>query len=131
MRKSLKEIIKIGLIVLVITGIFAALCLYAYNKQRQRAVIEMADKVLTASEHYAILQIMDNNVKDVTINFPNDNSLDIRGNIPQNGYVKILSDSRIEIKFHYNRYCVTKCLNENNNKFKKIIKEECLEIKQN
>ena len=131
MRKSLKEIIKIGLIIFIIVLIFLLICLLVYGKQKQRAVIEMADKVLTASEHYAILQIMDNNVKDVTINFPNDNSLDIRGNIPQNGYVKILSDSRIEIRFHYNGYCVTKSLDEFDNKFEKISKEKCLENDQN
>jgi len=127
MIKSLKEILKISLIVFTIVFLFALICLFIYSKQKQRAVIEMADKVLTASEYYAMVQIMDNNAYDATISFPNDNLLDIRGNIPQNGYVKILSDSRIEIRFYYNGYCVTKSFDEFDNKIVKTSKDKCLE----
>ena len=128
MRNStLRELGKIGLIILVIAGLFISLCLYAFNKQNQRATVEMADKILTASEHYAIMQIMDNDVRNVTINIAEDDELGLRGNIPKNGYVKILTDASIEIRFHYNGYCVTKSFDEFTNKFEKISEEKCFE----
>lgn len=126
-NSTLREICKIGLIILVIAGLFVSLCLYAYNKQKQRAVVEMADKILSASEHYAIMQIMDHNVRNVTINIAEDDELGLRGNVPKNGYVKILTDASIEIRFHYNGYCVTKSFDEFTNKFEKISEEECFE----
>ena len=126
-NSTLREICKIGLIILVIAGLFASLCLYAYNKQKQRAVVEMADKILSASEHYAIMQIMDHNVRNVTINIAEGDELGLRGNVPKNGYVKILTDASIEIRFHYNGYCVTKSFEEFDNKFEKISEEKCFE----
>lgn len=126
-NSTLKEWAKIGLIILIALALFASLCLYAFNKQKKRAVVEMADKILTASEHYAIMQIMDNNVRNVTINIAEDDELGLRGNIPKNGYIKILTDASIEIRFHYNGYCVTKSFDEFTNKFEKTSEEKCFE----
>lgn len=123
---KMKEIIKIGALTIALIAVLFLFCFYAINKQKQRTVKEMANKILSSAEYYAIGQIMDNDVHDVIINFPDNHILDIRGNLPKSGYVKITSDSKIEILFHYNGYCVSKGLNDIDNKFKKISKKECL-----
>ena len=128
---TMKEVRKICLIAIAIIVVFALFCLYAIDKQKQRAVIEMADKILSSAEHYAMGQIMDNNYYNVVSTFPDNNLLNIKGNLPENGYVKILEDSRIEILFHYNGYCVSKSLDELDNSFKKMSKDDCLNNERN
>ena len=120
-----KGFLKILGILLSLAIILFLLCYYAISKQQQRTVIEMANKIQSSAEYYAMMQIMDNNVKEVVINFP-DNTLDIKGTLPKNGYVRITTDTRIEMLYYYNGYCVSKSLNENTSKFTKTSENECL-----
>jgi len=113
------------LMVLIIT-ILLSLIIYIINNQQQRTVKEMANKILSSAEYYAISQIMEGNIKDVIVNFPDNDILDIRGNLPKNGYIKITADSRIEILYHYNGYCVSKSFDEFDNSFKRISEQKCL-----
>lgn len=126
MNDSKKNIGKIILIVIIIIMVLFGLVFYIISKQQQRTVKEMANKILSSAEYYAIGQIMEGNVKDVIVNFPDDNLLNIRGNMPKCGYVKITADSKIEILYHYNGYCVSKSFDETDNSIKKISKQECL-----
>lgn len=121
-----KGILKVIGIIFVITLILLICCNYVISKQKQRTVREMANKIQSSAEYYIMMQNMDNNIKEVTVNFPNDNLLDIKGTIPKNGYIKITMDSKIEILYHYNGYCVSKSVNENNSKFAKTSENECL-----
>ena len=121
-----KNILKIIGIIVVITLILLICCNYAISKQKQRTVREMANKIQSSAEYYVMMQNMDNNLKETTINLAEENLLDIKGTIPKNGYVKITMDSKIEILYHYNGYCVSKSLNENNVKFNKMTEKECL-----
>jgi len=52
------------LMVLIIT-ILLSLIIYIINNQQQRTVKEMANKILSSAEYYAISQIMEGNIKDV------------------------------------------------------------------
>jgi len=125
-NNKFRNIFKILLLIILIITILSAFIFYIINNQRQRTVKEMANKILSAAEHYAISQIMSGNMKDTIINFPDNDLLEIRGNLPKDGYIKIMSDSRIEILYHYNGYCVSKTLDEFDNSFKKISKDKCL-----
>ena len=126
MKNDTLRKLKILFLIIAIIMVLSSLIIYIINNQKQRTVKEMANKILSSAEYYAIGQIMDGNIKDVIINFPDNDLLDIRGNLPKNGYVKITTDSRIEILYHYNGYCVSKSFDEVDNSLKKMTEEECL-----
>lgn len=129
MKNSSIRKLKILFLIIVIIIIIFSLVFYIINNQQQRTVKEMANKILSSAEYYAISQMMDGNVKDVIVKFPDNNLLDIRGKLPKTGYVKITADSRIEILYYYNGYCVSKSFDEFDNSFKKMNEEECLTTK--
>ncbi|MBE6144141.1 MAG: hypothetical protein E7169_01010 [Firmicutes bacterium] len=122
---TLKDIIKIigiGTFITLIIGIF---CLIIINKQTKNTVKEMANKVLTASDYYIANQMLENNLQEVTIYFPDNDTLKIQGNLPKEGYIKIYNNHQTEMKFYHKGYCVTKKTNENNFKIEKTKKKEC------
>lgn len=123
---TLKGIITIFIMAVVFGVVAIFVSSSIVSKQKEENAKEMGNKVLLTANHYIMQRFMQNNSSAIEVKFPSNTDLDIKGDLPENGYLRINIQDQVEMKFHYAGYCVSKNFADSKNKVEKLSEKDCL-----